>query len=183
MVARLRKLHTTPERDTKQQNTSIRTASVLSWVLLYFLYSSFLVYIQQSTAVMLCAAAHVHPCREREKGKRVREGGREREWEGGRRENLAFTARPTIHYGRTNHIAPCCFSYKSLHAQTIRAHIAQIQGGMPGLDYHGPGCIGWTEPEGKCMRSVNQSTNRLCLCSLCNGGGLVYPSQTSAISW
>lgn len=54
-----------------------------------FLYSSFLVYIQQSTAVMLCTAAHVHPCRVREKGKRGREG----EWEGGRGENLAFTAR------------------------------------------------------------------------------------------
>lgn len=56
-----------------------------------FLYSSFLVYIQQSTAVMLCTAAHVHPCRVREKGKREREG--ERKWEGGRRENLAFTVR------------------------------------------------------------------------------------------
>ena len=28
-----------------------------------FLNSTFLVYIQQSTAVMLCTAAHVHPCR------------------------------------------------------------------------------------------------------------------------
>lgn len=27
------------------------------------LYSSFLVYIQQSAAVMLCTAAHIHPCR------------------------------------------------------------------------------------------------------------------------
>ncbi|CAB1448542.1 unnamed protein product [Pleuronectes platessa] len=34
------------------------------------------IYIQQSTAVMLGAAAHVHPCREREKGKRAREGER-----------------------------------------------------------------------------------------------------------
>lgn len=49
-----------------------------------FLYSSSRVYIQQSTAVMLCTAAHVHPCRVLEKGKREREG--ERKWEGGRRE-------------------------------------------------------------------------------------------------
>lgn len=46
-----------------------------------FLYSSFLVYIQQSTAVMLCTAAHVHPCRVREKGKRGREGSSGREVE------------------------------------------------------------------------------------------------------
>ena len=41
-----------------------------------FLFSSFLVYTQQSTAVMLCIAAHVHPCRVREKGRRGRVGGR-----------------------------------------------------------------------------------------------------------
>lgn len=50
---------------------------------------SFLVHIQQSTAAMLCTAAHVHPGRVREKGKR----GRASEWEGGRRENLSFTVR------------------------------------------------------------------------------------------
>lgn len=58
-----------------------------------FLYSSFLVYIQQSTAVMLCTAAHVHPCREWEKGEREKKEREEREWEGSRRENLAFTVR------------------------------------------------------------------------------------------
>lgn len=54
-----------------------------------FLYSSFQVYIQQSTAVMLCTAAHVQPCRVRER-KRDREEGRVG---GSTGENLAFTVR------------------------------------------------------------------------------------------
>lgn len=54
-----------------------------------FLYSSFQVYIQQSTAVMLCTAAHVQPCRVRER-EIEREGVRVG---GSTGENLAFTVR------------------------------------------------------------------------------------------
>lgn len=127
-----------------------------------FLYSSFLVYIQQSTAVMLCTAAHVHPCRVREKGKRGREGGRE--WEGGRGENLAFTVRDQryIMGGQTillhavfltNHYMTkqCAhILYKSKAA--CQALITIARDARLNRDERGNMCY------------PNLSTNRLCLC-------------------
>lgn len=61
------------------------------------LYSTSLVRIQQSTAAMLGAAAHVHPRRVKERGRetqRAREREREKgEWEEGRIEILVLTER------------------------------------------------------------------------------------------